>query len=96
MNILNTLLFLINDENYLKNLSCVTYKISKYEFIEIRDKRNGEIYEFYRLIDKENNWTFNKSVYSFKEHPYNIFERYNEYDIKYTTMGDISSIQIIN
>jgi hypothetical protein len=121
MDIFNIKTFIINDANYLKHLSGTFYfNQDDYEFLDIRDNRNGEIYEFYRLKDKENNWTFYRnyqehSLYSmnkaktehglfgttilridsYKNRPYNPFEKYNEYKIKISNLGNILLIKYI-
>ena len=121
MNIFNIKTSIINDDNYLKHLSGTVYfRQDTYEFLDIRDNRNGEVYEFYRLKNKEKNWTFYRnyqehSVYSmdkaktehglfgntvlridsYKNRPYNPFEKYREYEIKISNFEDIILIKYI-
>lgn len=60
MNILQLTMNILNDVNVLKYYSATTFYMTDFDFLDILDKRNGEIYSFYK--EKNNkNWIYFES-----------------------------------
>jgi len=108
----------IDVNNYNVNVFIMT----DYIFLDIRDKRNGEIYCFYKHKTNDKHYIFHKSyqewsiysqekktvwkdreknpfdleiVYVAKKRPQNPFEQFAEYDIQFTTYGQLINIEEI-